>query len=63
MTIEKDEFGFLIEIDWGEDEVPEDTSFPYDELDVLIDYLCSVVPQEVETKVDHFIGIDMKTKH
>lgn len=45
---------------------PED-EFPYDELEILIEYLCSIVPVDQECGhedvVDPFQGIDIGTVH
>ena len=49
-----------------EDKEPEE-EFPYEELDVLVEYLCSIIPVDIEegepVGACPFNGIDMKTKH
>ena len=49
-----------------EDKEPED-EFPYEELDVLVEYLCSIIPIDIEEGTTlgacPFNGIDMNTLH
>ena len=48
------------------DKEPED-EFPYEELDVLVEYLCSIIPVDIEEgttlEAYPFEGIDMNTLH
>jgi len=45
----------------------EDLDLPLEQLEILIDYLCGLIPQEVDTVVelskDPFKGIDLGTLH